>query len=583
MSRRLAEIKSAIEGLAKRAVADQSSVVEASRTVLNAPLSPELNPDQIISAASDRIIIYKDAVARGTEVGGFAQQAVAGIAISEKNLLDPDKLAFRPEDVDAAIDQALGFAVQAEAKYFVDPKTGGVFRGQKVGQLRTGQPMAGLEALSRADGPLTPADLAKSMFPGDKKDKRKAGVVSPLLTSMSRDAVAQGLPPVISRGEEGFELLSPYEIISSFATQTEELSGKPKSYRIGEVLEADGIKGVLSIPQVRHLTQELLRPEYGDLIIGTHVVETRAQKRGSGDAVTRDLELTDEGLQIIQWVASKFGDKPRISVGKVSEGLKDAFGAKPIEAETSTTEEKEWFWGSHVAEEAGVTTGTLKAMVNLGALTDGIDFKTEQRGGKLITVYAGSAAKKARQVVAALPEGQNKITERVIRKALGLGESETESPVVGENPYGEYSSKLFTPQPIALTLGTFDYCLRSIRDQAQGPILADRDNDLKTELRQMQELAGVVSDVPKTRRQGAAIVWRFQQGKKRSLMPERQLFPKSYGLICAMVDDVAKHAPILSAVLPEYIINPPCAQGFTDENGLVISSKIVLPGGERKR
>lgn len=580
-SQRLEQIQAAIQKLTEAKIVGLTAEIAAAKVLLSVPLPPDLTPQQILDAGQARLDQFGQAVKNQENIAGFAKAANGGIEIATANLQQPDRLAISPEVIDTAIDSALGIAAQA-TKLFIDPETGIVIAGRQAGELKSGQQLDLAKLLAEEDGPISQENLSVGIF--GRKGKERPGDVRSLIAKLNRGAKDQDLPPVVvNPGRKGYGLGPEYEILGIRLPESTTTpgfvespfqAGKPESYSISQVLAMEGISGVLSETQTRRLTQELLAK--GHLRIGAEVMEGRAQARGASSKVVRDLELTPAGVEIMRDIANQFGAQSRISTDEVVDWLAGQKDQPVATVSQPPVDTEKRYLISQVAAQTGIPDTAIKVLHQIGALKEGIHF--EQRGR--VKVYKDEAFSMAQKVEAqARKEGQNRYTERLIRKAVGFPKEND-----GENPYGPNGPSVLTSEHERIILDRLKRCESGIeqrlkrllgekfkteRDQRLGELtdrLAEDESliiDLNTQQRIRREAAATIIELSKDAR-SFNFVRKGHPGLELALLVVKALDEKSV------------------RELAESMINPPNKiAGTIERNGLVNGIRTVGPMGDK--
>lgn len=509
---RLEQIQAAIEELQKKKLVGLGEELKLSQISISAALPTEIvgKPDEALALRTAQLASLHDLSEKSDNLGKGTGLVKSGFD-EIKNGLE----LIPQSEVDEAIDAALGLSAQAGAKLYIDSQTGAIIEGRMAAQLKAGKQTEIISLLGEQSQPMPQTDLAKRMF--GKSSKARVGETISLIGKINRSVKAQDLPAVVvNSGHTGYRLGSGYQVIGTELTDKDfELSTqpvKPASFSISEVTEMEGVSGVLSDYQVRHLTQELLA--VGVLRVGDEVMEGDAQARGKNKQIVSDIELTQLGIEAMRKIAHQFGAQSRIRTADVTQWLKSQNG-QPAVAGLPEPKAERRYWISEIAESAGVSKSVIKTLDEIGAFKKGIHFFTNNGKTKAYTGEALQITKKVADKLAT--EGRTRFSEKLIREALKISEESSD-----EHPYGPNGPKTFTVQHEQVILQRLQDCLPVIERKVGHPIRETFQTELAMRLGELTErLKGdealVIDDEQKRniRRQAAATVLELAEDARR--------------------------------------------------------------------
>lgn len=429
MSERLRQIQAAIEKLTDAKAAGSAAEIAAAQALLSAPLSQDFTPEQALTAGLQRTGNLEELLKDRGRVINWAKEATDGIKIAMVNLEKPDRLAISPAEIDAKINKALGIAGQA-AKLFIDPKTGTVIRGEKVGELKPRESgLAVISSLAAAEQPIGQAALTATVF--EQKGGTKPVVTKSVISRVNAWAEETGLPRVVERArEQGYYLSPAYQVIGVEIQQPSQsppavpsAEARPKTFTISEVLETDKIKGKMTDVRLRHLAQGLVAS--GHLRVGEHVME-----RHAGDKSY--LDYTPAGIERLAGIAIEFGSKGKIYVDTVREWL-DSQTAK-VEPPAAAETEPVALGVSQLAEAAGVSTSVVTTMLKHGKLVKDVHYGLSPQGR--FHIYNARAVADVTKVGEKMAdEKAENVSLQLIEAALTPGITKERKNIYGKNGY----------------------------------------------------------------------------------------------------------------------------------------------------
>lgn len=512
---RLEQIQATIEELQKKKLVGLGEELKLSQISISAALPTEIvgKPDEALALRTAQLASLHDLSEKSDNLGKGTGLVKSGFD-EIKNGLE----LIPQSEVDEAIDAALGLSAQAGAKLYIDSQTGAIIEGRMAAQLKAGKQTEIISLLGEQSQPMPQTDLAKRMF--GKSSKARVGETISLIGKINRSVKAQDLPAVVvNSGHTGYRLGSGYQVIGTELTDKDfELSTqpvKPASFSISEVTEMEGVSGVLSDYQVRHLTQELLA--VGVLRVGDEVMEGDAQVRGKNKQIVSDIELTPSGVEAVRKIAHQFGAQSRIRTADVAAWLRGQ-ESQPAVAGLPESKAGKRYWISEVAESAGVSKSVIKTLEEIGAFKQGVHFITNNGRTKAYTDEALQITKKVADKLAT--EGRTRISEKLIREALEIIEESSDDRPYGPN--GPNGPKTFTVQHEQVILQRLQDCLPVIERKVGHPIRETFQTELAMRLGELTErLKGdealVIDDEQKRniRRQAAATVLELAEDARR--------------------------------------------------------------------
>lgn len=480
-SKRLEQIETAIQRLVDAKTAGSAAEVAAARALLDTPLSSDLTPPQILEAGKARLGQFEEAVQRQGNIVDWTKAANKGIAAAAANLERPDRLGIPAAEIDAEINQALGIAAQAVPQLSIHPGTGLIIEGRVVGELPLWQPIRVVEALSGASGPISRESLMTEIV-GEKKARspQGRGILTRFIGMLNQSAEKSGLPPVVENPDGKGFVLGPKYVVSGRergfhpeAAEETPSGVRPVTYRIGQVLQMEGIAGFLSETQARNLIQGLVAS--GDLPVGVDVVEGKAQRRGKGREVVRDLELTPTGVSKLRLVVERFGGQGKIYVKSVVRALGEQ--GKPAPVAQTADDEGQRFWGAQVvADLKNVGTGTLNTLQQAGIFREGEHFEVIASGKRIYKPAARQVARKLDEAAAAAPIGR--ITREFVLKTFGQPEKVKPTDQAAWEKYGPNGPSVLTPFHELAALRSLQQCAPKIGERLGGEISPEFSDDL---------------------------------------------------------------------------------------------------------
>lgn len=438
-----------------------------------------------------------------------------------------------------------------------------------------------ISALAEAKKPLSQVELTDAIF--GKKANQKQTQTRAIVSKVNTWAQEARLPQPVERAKEtGYFLATAYQIIGTErpaisieppAAEPTAPSGPPESYSMKNILAQPGIAGVLSEPQVRRLMQKLVAS--GHLRVGEHVIESRAQRRGTSSQVTRDLGATPVGLGILRLVAEKFGAQGKIYATSVKRALDEQRQLPPEKPAA------ERFWGKQiVADLKHIGSGTLKTMEQAGVLKPGEHFEITPSGKRVYLPPAKEVAKRLAAAAAAAPI--SRISREFVLNTFGQPDTGSKQrEVASEFPdYGPNGPRVFTLEHELIILDRLQRCERGIEERLQKPI--NPSFKLERDLRLGELTARLVEDESliidpearkRLRREAAATVIELATNPRRFNFVRKQHPGLELALMVVKALDKESIAD-----LADVMVNPPRkVADIIEENGLVNGIRTVGP------
>lgn len=551
---------SRLKELAHKGATDRLAEIQADLTQATNTLAAA-RPDNIPDVSG----VLASLAGRSKEVTALGSEAEAGtgqlsgvfarLGLLDQELFEP--VGRPPEPVEVP--------TIPTRRFLVDTQTRAVIEGTLRGRLPKGHAMTMVQALGERQEPTPQRDLAKAVLgrAGDANLRSMRGKISELNRAMEKE----GLPPVIERGEPTGYILSPtYRLLNQdiFNVAGEEPAQppseevlRPMTYRIGEVSE----ELEMSVTRIRNLGYQLM--ESGHMLVGEHVMERH-------EGGKHYIDYTDTGKVLLRRIRTHFEDYSHIPVDSVRSWLDEEApqrgGAK--------TEGSPLYYGSQVAEAAGIPPAALDIMQEIGVLREGTHFV--RKGARNIRVYTQEALPLAVRVKArADKEGQDYVTKRLVRDEFRIWERPT------ENPFGPNGPKTVDDQVELFLLQTTLTCLPAMERRGIA-IGKEQEERLKSRVAELTEHVGYVDSeqVGAVRTLAAATAFDLTRNQR----PFNFLQKTHPGLrvVKGVIDALKASDPNLLVEFPNAVKEPPKPVPIQGPQGEVNGSILVGWMGDRR-
>lgn len=232
------------------------------------------------------------------------------------------------------------------------------------------------------------------------------------------------------------------------------------------------------------------------------------------------------------------------------------------------------YYGSHVAEAAGIPLTALETMHEVGVLQEGVHFV--RKGARNIRVYTPEALTLAARVKARSDkEDQHRFTERLVRDEFRIWEPPA------ENPFGKNGPKTVSKPVELFLLQTIRTCLPAMH--RRGVLLEEKDEDgLKKRIGALTEEVGYIEpeDVDVVRNLAAATAFDLIENQ-RPFNPLQKEHP-GLRIVNSVINALKKTDANLLVEFPSAVKEPPKVVPLQGSQGEVNGSILVGWMGDRR-
>lgn len=533
-----------------------------------ASLSDIPDPAAVLRELAEESAVVKEA-GTGIETGLDAlSQGFGHLGLLDAELFPPgpDLRMYEVVGEEPSLPEITPPESAPSTRFYIDPETRAIIEGTLRGRLQRfqrGHALKIVQVLSGRGEPMTQHALTKAIVGKDADANLRS--MRGKLYSLNQEMDDKGLPRIVERAEPSGYALSPaYALLDEqlFLDQPERSvqtvgEQRPTTYRIGEVSEELG----MPVTRIRSLGYQLM--ESGHMLVGEHVMERH-------EGGKHYVDYTDTGKALFRRIGTHFKDYTHIPVDSVRAWL----DGQPKHDVSQQKDEQQFYYGSHVAEAAGIPLTALETMHEVGVLQEGVHFV--RRGERNIRVYTQAALPLAARVKArASKEQQHRFTERLVRDEFRIYEQPT------ENPFGQNGPKTVDDQVELFLLQTTLTCLPAMKRRGI-EIGSEQESLLKLRMKSLSETIGYIEpeklDAVRTR----AAATMFDLTKNRR--PFNFLEQKRPGLriVGGVIDSLKAADPNLLVEFPNAVKEPPSPVPLQGHQGEVNGSILVGWMGDRR-